>query len=230
MRFNRGFFDYCASGICRISGLDEDEIYHQCQKLKKIKSEDVHLDLENQKEQRHYIWLDTVGKPGKCQKRRRQSMDKQPRCGASNHRSMLISWLDTDDSWGILRRPFCHAWLNPLLSLEVGWFKVKRVKVQVVMHHVGSTAMWWEQHHHQHWFNSHHRDHRCSQGGLSSLLHSCSISFLPTAVLGHCGLRNHTGCILRRPQSLVGLGAHHERQSEISTSCRIEELTRLLSL
>ena len=78
----------------------------QCQKLKQMKSQDIHLDLGNQKEQRHYIWFDTVGKPGKCQTRRRETKDKQPRCDVSIHHLRLISWSDTGDSWEILRRPF----------------------------------------------------------------------------------------------------------------------------
>ena len=78
----------------------------QCQKLKQMKSQDIHLDLGNQKEQRHYIWFDTVGKPGKCQTRRRETKDKQPRCDVSIHHLKLISWSDTGDSWEILRRPF----------------------------------------------------------------------------------------------------------------------------
>ena len=105
-----------------------------------MKSEDIPLDSENQKEPRHYIWFDTVGKPGKSQKRRRETMDKQPRSGASNHHLRLISWSDTGDSWGILRRPF---WRNPH---DRGWIHCRLVDFNV------QTTRWSEfRIHRQNW-------------------------------------------------------------------------------
>lgn len=132
MQFNRGSSIILRSvnfGVGRIwAGWGWEFVNGQ--KHKQMKLETIYKHSE--KEQRHYINLIPLESQVNAKKRRRCTMDKQPRWGVSNHHLRLVLRSDTCDSWqyinaSILREPtcgwiYCFCWrLDDLDCLETNF-------------------------------------------------------------------------------------------------------------